>query len=402
MSASPLAGVLVVDLSRYLPGPYASRLLADLGARVLKVEEPELGDPVRQAPPRRAGSSALGALLLHGQASVALDLKREDGRAVLLGLLERADVLLETLRPGTLARLGLDPRALRARFPRLILCSLSGFGQDGPLARRAGHDLTYQALGGLLAPTGTMPSLPAADILGAWAAASAILAALYAREKSGDGAWTDAAMLDAAAHGNVTSWAVEAGVAQPAGRRLPLTGALSCYNLYRAKGGELIAFAPLEPKHWRTFCDAVSRPRWRNRQYDRSPALRRAVGEVLAQRTREEWTAWFAEHDFPGAPVLAAAEAAASPQMEARGVLERGPEGLPRLRFPARFDGERPRGADERPRGADELPALGADTRAVLEEWGRPEAARSDRALRRRGIGPRWSLRRWLWRLLSR
>lgn len=395
MSVSPLAGVLIVDLSRYLPGPYATRLLADLGARVIKVEEPGEGDPVRAAPPHRGGTSALAALLLPGQESVALDLKQPAAREVLLALLERADVLVETLRPGTLARLGLAPQELRRRFPRLVVCSLSGFGQDGPQAGRAGHDLTYQALAGLLAPTAEMPSFPAADVLGSWAVATSILAALYAREKSGEGAWIDTSMLDAAAHANVAAWAVEAGGPQPAGRRLPLTGAMACYNLYRAKDGGFVAFAPLEPRHWRRFCEDVGRRRWIARQFDRSPALRREVATLIATRTRGEWAEWFAARDFPGEPVLSAAEAAAHPQMRARGVLGRGPEGLPRLRYPARFDGARPIGKDE-------MPGLGEHTGAVLAEWQRPEAAQMPRTLAALGIGSKWSWRRILWRLFSR
>ncbi|MES1211402.1 MAG: CoA transferase, partial [Acidobacteriota bacterium] len=128
---------MVVDLSRHLPGPLAAHLLADLGARVVKIEEPALGDPVRHAPPRRGATGALGGLLLSGVESVALDLKQPAGRRVLEALLERADVLLESFRPGTLARLGFAPEELRARHPRLILCSISGWGQSGPYSARA-------------------------------------------------------------------------------------------------------------------------------------------------------------------------------------------------------------------------------------------------------------------------
>ena len=137
---SPLDGILVVDLSRHLPGPLASRLLADLGARVIKVEEPTYGDPVRQAIPRKDGRSALAALLLAGHESLAFDLKAPKARESFEQLLSHADVLLESFRPGTLARLGLPPDELRRRFPELILCSVSGFGQGGPLAPQAGHD----------------------------------------------------------------------------------------------------------------------------------------------------------------------------------------------------------------------------------------------------------------------
>ncbi|MEO8505295.1 MAG: CaiB/BaiF CoA-transferase family protein, partial [Acidobacteriota bacterium] len=202
MTTRPLSDLLVVDLSRYLPGPYASRLLRDLGARVIKVEEPLDGDPVRAAPPltHQGGEpgSALAELLLAGIESVALDLKKSGGRDVLLALLERADVLLESFRPGTLARFDLAPEVLRQRLPRLIICSISGYGQDGPQAPRSGHDLTYQALSGLLASTAHMPSAPVADLVGAWSAATSILAALHERDRTGEGVWIDAALYDAA------------------------------------------------------------------------------------------------------------------------------------------------------------------------------------------------------------
>ena len=134
---APLAGTLVVDLTRHLPGPLAAHLLADLGARVVKVEEPRLGDPVRQAPPSKKGVGALAALLLSGVESVALDLRQPAGQEVLQRLLERADVLLESFRPGTLERFGFSPRFLQERYPRLIVCSLSGYGQTGPAATAA-------------------------------------------------------------------------------------------------------------------------------------------------------------------------------------------------------------------------------------------------------------------------
>ena len=202
MSAAPLRGSLVVDLSRLLPGPFAARILADLGARVVKIEEPELGDPVRLAPPfRRDGTGELAARLLGGLESVALDLKREPARGVLERLLARADVLLESFRPGTLARLGFDPERLAEEHPRLVVCSLSGWGQSGPHAGRAGHDLGYQAAAGSLAATGQMPHLPTADLLGSWSAATAILAALLGRQASGRGARIDASIYDAVRHG---------------------------------------------------------------------------------------------------------------------------------------------------------------------------------------------------------
>jgi crotonobetainyl-CoA:carnitine CoA-transferase CaiB-like acyl-CoA transferase len=364
VSAAPLAGLLVVDLSRLLPGPLTVRLLADLGARVIKVEEPALGDPIRRAPPRRGGTGALAALLLAGVESVALDLKERSGRTVLEALLDRADVLVESFRPGTLARFGFPPERLRERWPRLVVCSLSGWGADGPYASRAGHDLTYQAIAGSLAPTGSMPAVPVADQVGAWSAASAVLAALLERERTGRGSHVDASLFDAAVHANLAAWAAEAGGKKKVEEKLPLTGAFPCYDLYRTAEGDLLALAALEPHFWRRFCLAAGRKDLIRRQFSTSRRARRKVAELIRGRTRAEWLALLEREDVPAEMVLSAAEAREHPQTKARGVLSDGPDALPRLAFPARLDGERPRAALAR------VPGHGEHTVAVLEELG--------------------------------
>lgn len=365
MSASPLAGRLVVDLSRLLPGPLAARLLADLGARVIKVEEPELGDPVRMAPPLRGRTGALAGLLLAGVESVALDLKERSGRTVLEALLDRADVLVESFRPGTLARFGFPPERLRERWPRLVVCSISGWGADGPYAARAGHDLTYQAIAGGLASTASMPAAPLADLIGAWSAVTAVLAALLEREKTGRGSHVDAALFDAGVHANLTAWAADAGSKKKkVGERLPLTGALPCYDLYRTAEGDVLAVAALEPHFWRRFCAAAGRKDLIRQQYSSSRRVHRKVAALIRSRTRAEWLALLAGADIPAEMVLSAAEAREHPQTKARGVLSDGPDALPRLAFPARLDGERPRAAAVR------VPGHGEHTRAILEEFG--------------------------------
>ncbi|HLE83894.1 MAG TPA: CaiB/BaiF CoA-transferase family protein, partial [Thermoanaerobaculia bacterium] len=337
MPSAPLAGTLVVDLSRHLPGPLAAQLLASLGARVIKVEEPTAGDPVRLAPPlvrTSAGTrSSLAALLLSGVESVALDLKKPAGREVLDRLLERADVLLETFRPGTLARLGFPPEELRKRHPRLVVCSLSGYGADGPHAARAGHDLTYQALAGALAPTAAMPAYPAADVTGAWSAVAAVLAALVERGRTGEGAWIDASLYDAAVHLNLVGWAAEAGRSRALGEPHGLSGALSCYRLYRTSDGGLLALAPLEERFWRGFCELAGRPALRRLQYREDEEAHRRVAEVVASRTLADWRELLAAADLPIEPVLTAAEAAEHPQLRARDLLRRAEDGLYRLAF---------------------------------------------------------------------
>ena len=394
--SSPLRGLLVVDLTRHLPGPLAARLLADLGARVIKVEEPNAGDPVRAAAPLVAGKSPLAAMLLAGVESVALDLKQPAAVEALRGLLARADVLLESFRPGTMARLGLAPEVLRERYPRLVICSLTGWGQSGPYAARSGHDITYQAIGGTMAGTGSTPAIPVADVVGAWSAASAVLAALLARERSGNeggGTWIDQALLDAAVHANVTAWAAEAAAPREVGAPLPLSGALPCYGVYPTRDGGALAIGALEPHFWARLCEAAERPELVDAQYAGERAHEK-VAKLIASRTRDEWAALLAAHDVPVEPVLSLGEAQAHPQVAARGVMHRAADGLPRLGFPARFD-------DARSRAAELVPDLGAHTAAVLAEFGL-DAGRSTRELREAGIGPRRSTSSWLRRLWLR
>ncbi|HYX26660.1 MAG TPA: CaiB/BaiF CoA-transferase family protein [Thermoanaerobaculia bacterium] len=381
---SPLSGTLVVDLSRHLPGPLAGRLLADLGARVVKVEEPLLGDPVRTSPPVREGVSALGAILLAGVESLALDLKDPGAKEVLERLLARADVLLESFRPGTLARLGLPPEELRRRFPGLVICSLTGWGQSGPYAARAGHDLTYQAAAGTLAATAAMPALPVADLIGGWSAVTAILAALLERERTRKGRWIDASLYDAALHANLVGWAVEAGGTKAVGERLPLTGALPCYDLYETADGRRLALGALEPHFWKRLCQAVDRGDLARRQYSSSRRVRRQVRELVRGRTLAQWMEVLGRVDVPAEPVLSAAEARSHPQALERALLSTGPDRLPRLAFPARFDGERPA-----PGGS--APDLGEHTSPILVELGVPREIETSP-----GVGRRFSLKRWL------
>lgn len=395
-SAAPLAGLKVVDLTRHLPGPLCARLLVDLGARVIKIEEPRLGDPVRLTPPLVDGTGALAALLLSGLESVALDLKKSEAREVLLGLLADADVLLESFRPGTLARFGLPPEDLRERFPRLVLASISGWGQDGPYASRAGHDLTYQALAGTLA-TGRMPGVPAADLVGAWSTLSAVLAALVARERTGQGTWIDAALYDAGVHANLVTWALEAGGQRPAavGEARMLSGSLPCYQLFRTKDDALLAFAPLEEHFFRRFLDAAGAPELAPLQYRQDDEAQRTLGALIARHTLAEWQTRLAGLDLPIEPVLAPTAAARHPQGRARNVLQTARDGLYRLAFPARFDGQRPAVAER-------VPDIGADTRRQLVALGGRFIALGPFARRKAGIGRRASLERWVKRVLLR
>ena len=270
-----------------------------------------------------------------------------------------------------------------------MACSLTGWGAAGPYAGRAGHDLTYQAAAGGLAPTApALPAMPVADVAGAWSAVAAILAALVERGATGRGGRIDAALFDAAVHANVVGWSEEAGGGKRVGEALPLSGALPCYRLYRTADGGFLALAALEPHFWRRFCAAAGRPDLAGRQYRRDPGVREEVAAVVAGRTLAEWRELAAEADLPLEPVLAPAAARDHPQARARGVVGEAADGLLRLAFPARFDGERPRTGDR-------VPRLGEDTAAVLAEL---DVDLPRHRWRGAGVGRRAGLRRLLLR----
>lgn len=416
---APLAGRRVVDLSRHLPGPMITRLLRDLGARVTKVEEPRMGDPVRQAPPLVRGTSTLGALLLAGLESVALDLKQELAREVLLEMLEDADVLVESFRPGGMAKLGLDPAMLRERFPQLVICSVSGWGQDGPHASRAGHDLNYQAVGGSLAAATGMPAVQVADLVGAWSGVTSILAALLERERTEQGAWIDQGLLDAATHSAVTAWAAEGDGPRRVGEPHSLTGQIPCYALYETADGRQLSVGCLEPRFWHRLVEVVERPELKLRQYRGDEGTWRMARQLFASRTAAEWAELAAAHDLPIEPVLSPSEALRHPQNVARGVLVEVSDGTSRLGFPAKFDGRRPMARSARvpapagPTGDPEaiggpaeddgsgevarVPGLGEHTEAIVGETG-IDAGVGRRDLKKGGVGRQRSLKRWAMR----
>lgn len=371
----PLDGLRILDLSRLLPGPYATLVLADLGADVVKVEEPQGGDWLRWMPPLFGEQSGAFHALNRNKRSLALDLKRPEGAAALLRLARGADVVVESFRPGVLDRLGLGWEALHAANPRLVLCSITGHGQDGPYAARAGHDLDYCALSGVLALNGP-PDAPvplgvqAADIAGgAWPAVAGILAALLRRAATGEGAHVDVSMTE----GALALLAMPLGMAAARGTPLArgrelLSGGTPCYGVYRTRDGRFVALAALEPKFFAGFCAAIGRPELAERQLDDGDGGPRAELEaVFAARTRDEWAAFAAEHDVCLAPVLEGDEPRNDPQLAHRGAfveVETPWEGraVPGVASPVRIRGT------EAPRRA--APRLGEHGAAVLAEAG--------------------------------
>jgi crotonobetainyl-CoA:carnitine CoA-transferase CaiB-like acyl-CoA transferase len=366
-AVAPLAGVRVLDLTRYIPGPLCTALLADMGADVVKVEEPPLGDPVRAVPPARGGESTLHAALNRSKRSLLIDLRQAAGAGLVRRLAGRSDVLVEGFRPGVLAARGLGPDRLLAENPRLVFCSISGWGGQGPLAGRAGHDLNYLARGGVLAGlrgTGaerpTIPLAQLADSAGALAAALGVLAALLARDRSGRGQVVEISLLDAALALNATALArLENGV--PARE---LSGSFACYNVYRCGDGAWVALGALEPKFWEAACRGLGLEEAIPQQWSRG-AKREALVErfaaAFASRTRAEWLAAFEPLDACLEPVLEPGEALD----QARAELVEMPCGDATVRVPALPF--RLAGVPQRPAPA---PGPGQHTDAVLGELG--------------------------------
>ncbi len=329
-----LEGVRVLDLSRLLPGGFCSLLLADHGAEVLKVEDMRIGDYVRWAPPAVEGAavSAASALFLalnRNKRSIRIDLKRDEGRAVLLDLVREHDVVLESFRPGVLERLGVGYEAMHAVNPKLVYCAITGYGQDGPLRDRPGHDMNYLARSGLLGLTGETggPPVQAAGQIadlggGALMAAFGILAALHAAQRTGEGQVVDVAMADGA-----LSWLalvaarLLADGEAPARGALELAGGLICYRPYACADG-WVALGALEPKFWAAWCRGVGREDLVAEQYaPLGSEAHQAVEAIFASRTRAQWESFAAEHECCLEPVLDLGEALRSDHVRARGMV---------------------------------------------------------------------------------
>jgi crotonobetainyl-CoA:carnitine CoA-transferase CaiB-like acyl-CoA transferase len=327
----PLAGLKVLDLSRLLPGGFCSLLLADLGAEVLKVEDTGMGDYVRWAPPYVEGAedSAKSALFLslnRNKRSIRLDLKSGGGREVLLRLVRDHDVLLESFRPGVLDRLGVGYERLKRENPGLVYCAITGYGQDGPARDRAGHDMNYLGLNGVLGLTGEAGGPPVqasaqiADLGGgALMAAVGILAALRERDRSGEGQLVDVSMFD----GSLSLLAMTAAqmLAEqrtPHRGELMLSGAVVCYRPYACADG-WVTLGALEPKFWQAWCRGVGREDLIDQQFQPpGSASHRAVEEIFRMRTRADWQAFASEHDCCLEPVLELDEALDSELVRAR------------------------------------------------------------------------------------
>ncbi len=325
-----LDGLRVLDLSIWRPGPYATQLLAEIGADVLKVEPPG-GDPMRTYP-------ELFASLHANKRSVVLDLKADGDRARALGLAAAAAVVVEGFRPGVADRLGVGYEDVRAVNPTVVYCSISGMGQDGPLSRVPGHDLNYQAWAGALAPEGGEPvasPLPIADLAGGMAAAFAICAAVYRRAISGEGERIDVSMSDVLA-----TWT---GAARPRARGGdPAARGVAGYGTFATADGRHVTLGIISEDHfWRSLCDVLGLAHVRNLTFVERAArldeLRRRVATAIRTRDRDGLVHDLVAADVPVAPVLARAEVLALPHFRERGVVTADPWADPASGYPVSF-----------------------------------------------------------------
>ncbi len=328
--AAPLSEIRVLDLSRLLPGPYLSMILSDMGADVIKVEAPLMGDYLRHIPPTKGGTSGRFLAINRDKRSLVLDLKTDAGREALLRMTESADVVIESFRPGVMKRLGVDYEALKARNENIILCSLSGYGQDGPMQSRAGHDLNFIALAGVLAMGGEsggkpmMPGTQIGDLSSALWGATAVLGALVGRTKNGgqhlDISMTESALaLLAAELGNL-----DCGTTMPTRGRESLNGGLACYGVYRTKDDKYLSVCALEPKFWLAFNEAIGRTCDVSETMADSSVqkrLRAELSEILAGKTRDEWVEIFAQYDCCTEAVLELDELQEHPLHASRNVF---------------------------------------------------------------------------------
>jgi crotonobetainyl-CoA:carnitine CoA-transferase CaiB-like acyl-CoA transferase len=375
----PLSSLLVVDLTRVLSGPYCTMLLADMGARVIKVEQPGRGDDTRGwGPPFVEGESAYFLSINRNKQSLTLDLKQPGARRVLDALLDRADVLVENFRPGTMDRLGLGYEQVTASRPRLIYCSISGFGQTGPRRAEPGYDAVVQAEGGLMSITGPSDGPPyrlgvaISDIVAGMFAAQGITLALYARERTGRGQRVDIGMLDTTAALLTYQAAIYFATGRAPGRLGNRHPTIVPYETFTANDGEFVV-AVGNDEQWKRFCETIgltslgqnpmfATNRARVEHYD---VIRPVLAHTLGTRTRAEWVAILKAAGVPCGSVRDIGEVLEDPQIDARemvATVEHARAGALRLLgVPIKLS-ETP-GAVESP-----PPMLGQHTRTILEE----------------------------------
>ena len=395
---SPLAGIRVLDLSLQLPGPFCTMMMADHGADVVKVDEPapRVRNPFAG---EEWGQSPADRYLNRGKKSMTLNLKTEEGKTIFRALAEHADVMVEGFRPGVAQRLGVEYETLSAANPRLVYCSISGYGQTGPMRGVAGHDINYISYAGVLGASGregTPPAIPPVQIGdlfgGAMMALSGILMALFARQATGKGRFVDVSMTDGAlAMLSIHAAAVLAGMPSPERGGMMLTGMFPCYETYRCACGGYVSIGSLEEWFWKNLVTALGREDLTALQYatgEEGARVKEKLQTIFASRTRDEWIAFFRDKDVCLSPVLGLEEALKHPNARARGMVVEVESPLGgRDRQPGRplkFRGPGGGGADLPEEPPRRPPRLGEHDGEILAELGyRDEQIAS---LRRKGV----------------
>lgn len=375
----PLSGYKVIDCSRLLPYQYCTLLLGDLGAEVLKIEEPGKGDYGRWDDFNEPGRERLAFPMANrNKKSLTLNLKESAGREILLKLARRYDVLLETFRPGAMERLGLDYRSIKELNPRIIYCSGTGFGQTGPYRMKAGHDINYISIAGILGVSGmhtgrpVIPGVPFADMVGGGVfTALAIIAALLGREKRGEGQYIDVAMTDVMTSLNIMNIAI--ALAQKAGGRMmpfSLRGLSLCYNVYQTKDGKFISIGDLESKFWRNFCLAIRREDLADKLYSNyqdGEETTESLKAVFSSKTQAEWVDFMKGVDDCFSPVYSPEETLEDPHLKSRGMITEIPDPkrgeTVQIGFPIVF-------SEELNYKRSPAPFLGENTDEILQELG--------------------------------
>lgn len=324
----PLDSIRVLDLTRLLPGPFCTWLLADFGADVIKVEDPSLGDYARWSEPKQGDMGAMFHALNRNKKSLSLNLKTEKGREIFRQLVKEADVLVESFRPGVMDRLGVGYESLKEINPRLIYCAITGYGQDGPYAHLPGHDINYLSYAGMLDLQGVrggppfVPAVQVADIGGgALMAGMGILMALLARDRTGKGQFVDISMMD-----GVISWMPVLSDFLATGRlprrgEMVLSGGKACYGVYETADGRYLSVGALEPKFWEVFCQEIGKPEFISRlnaPLDEQERMKESIAAVMKTKTLAEWMDIFRDKDTCVAPVLNLEEAVQNPQVKHR------------------------------------------------------------------------------------
>lgn len=373
-----LTGLKVLDLTRLLPGPLCSMIMADYGADVIKIEDTTTGDPTRLYGPFINGESSFFRQLNRNKKSLAVNLKKPEGIEIFKQVVKESDVVLEGFRPGVMKRLGLSFEEISGINPRVIMASISGYGQDGPYVSRAGHDINYTAITGLLDlnrcgedDPPEVSALQTADIGGgALMALAAVMMALFYRDRTGKGQYIDVSMAD-----GLMPWLAYASSTFFAGADLPrsnggeITGAYAFYNIYRTSDDKYMSLAAVEPVFWQRFCRFAEREDWEAKQFDlhEQDKLKKEIAVFFLGKKQEEWVNMLTSEDFCCEPVLSMAESPEHPQLKKRkffiDVNLPGGKTTKQIGFPLRFSSDH---------GNYRMhpPGLGEHSRAILSEAG--------------------------------